>query len=64
MKGRIAIIDDEVHVCRHLGRTFSREGYEIETFEEEVIRFVTEQGITHLIVESFEEVTREMKIRK
>ncbi|MBW1790390.1 MAG: sigma-54-dependent Fis family transcriptional regulator [Deltaproteobacteria bacterium] len=32
MKARLAIVDDEISVCRSLGKAFSREGYEVETF--------------------------------
>jgi len=32
MKTRIAIVDDEISVCRSLGKAFSGEGYEVETF--------------------------------
>ena len=32
MKERIAVVDDELIVCRRLGQSLSKEGYEVETF--------------------------------
>lgn len=32
MKARLAILDDEISVCRSLGKAFSSDGYAVETF--------------------------------
>ncbi|MBW1982585.1 MAG: sigma-54-dependent Fis family transcriptional regulator [Deltaproteobacteria bacterium] len=33
MKKRLAVVDDELIVCRRLSRALSKEGYEVETFQ-------------------------------